>query len=282
MDHPDPCARCGAADADADAWPDHTLPAPLRAALVACVRCLAHDGVTIDRAHVEAVHLAFGATAEPLEPWLAARAVAARPELAGAPLLVAPPEAILVAAAENHQRRLDRLLELAAPAVILDEARAALADAQARPERLTWELVAPWPAATFPGTTAFAEIARTLAALALPALVDEPAPLLARIDLAATALVLDAEALAARHALAAAMATAATPAQAGGLELAVRFLDELGHTDLRDNQDTLVDDCYFALRHHGRADVAARVYRTWLDDAVPRAWRAVAAAAAAR
>lgn len=282
MDLPDPCARCGDAPVDADAGPDRALPAALRAALAACARCLTHDGVTIDRAHVEAAHAAFGATAEPLEPWLAARAVAARPTLAGAPLLVAPPDAILVAAAENHQRRLDRLIELAAPAVIVELARAELADAQARPERLTWERVAPWPApAAFPGTIAFAAIARHLAALALPALVADAAPLLAQIAAAADALVLDPAALAARHALAAASAAAADPATARGLELAVRFLDELGHTGLRDNQDTLVDDCYFTLRAAGRPAVAARVYRAWLDEAVPLAWRAVAAAIAA-
>ena len=78
-----------------------------------------------------------------------------------------------------------------------------------------------------------------------------------------------------RHALAAAGAAAGDPAEARGLELAVRILDELGHTDLRDNQDTLVDDCYFTLRAAGRPAVAARVYRAWLDEAVPLAWRAI-------
>lgn len=62
---------------------------------------------------------------------------------------------------------------------------------------------------------------------------------------------------------------------ARGLELAVRFLDELGHTGLRDNQDTLVDDCYFTLRAHGHGSEATDVFRVWLEDAVPRAWRKV-------
>ena len=61
MDLPDPCARCGDAPVDADAWPDRALPVALRAALVACARCLAHDGVTIDRAHVEAAAAAASA-----------------------------------------------------------------------------------------------------------------------------------------------------------------------------------------------------------------------------
>ena len=32
MDLPDPCARCGDAPVDADAWPDRALPVALRAA----------------------------------------------------------------------------------------------------------------------------------------------------------------------------------------------------------------------------------------------------------
>ena len=64
----------------------------------------------------------------------------------------------------------------------------------------------------------------------------------------------------------------AKPRRAIGLHLAVRFLDELGRTDLRDSQDTLVDDCYFSLLRHGLPDAAARIYRAWLELAVPRAW----------
>lgn len=264
-DDGEPCARCDGGPVDPAAWADAAMPAALREALVRCARCLAHDGVTIDRGHVPAVLRAFGPDAEPLEPWLAARAIAARPELAGAALLVAPTDAVLVQAEENHRKRLDALLRLDAPAVILDQARLDLADAAARPVRLEWERVAAWPAPHLTGAIAVGELARTLAALAIPALVAEPAPVLAAIDAAASALVLDAGGLAYRHALAA----------TAGHELAVRFLDELGHTGLRDNQDTLLDDCYFTLLHHGHADLARTVYATWLDVAVPRAWRRV-------
>lgn len=250
------------------------MPVALREALVRCARCLARDGATIDRAHVEAAHRAFGEDAEPLEPWLAARAIAARPDLAGAALLVASSDAVLVQAEENHRKRLDALIRLDAPEVILAQARADLADAAARPVRLEWERVAVWPTpGRFAGAVAFGEIARTLAALAIPALVEDPGELLAAIDAAASGLVLDADRLAQRHALAAAAGATRDPRRARGLELAARFLDELGHTGLRDNQDTLVDDCYFTLHHHGLEAAARRVYPTWLDDAVPRAWR---------
>src|SRR5262245_2642360 len=82
------------------------LPGELADELVRCVRCLAHDGVTIDRAHVERVHELFGPLAEPLAPWLAERARAARPELAAAELLVAEADAMLIHPAEIARRRL--------------------------------------------------------------------------------------------------------------------------------------------------------------------------------
>ena len=53
-------------------------------------------------------------------------------------------------------------------------------------------------------------------------------------------------------------------------ERPVRFLDELGHTDLRDNQDELLDDVYYTLRHHGLPE-AKSVCRVWLEAALAHA-----------
>ena len=258
------------APAIADALPD-----VLAAELVRCVRCLARDGVTIDRAHVERAHEHFGPLAEPLAPWLAERAVAARPELAGAALLVADADAVLIHPAEIARQRLESLIRVDAPGVLIADMREALAAAEARPARLEWERVDAWPAAArFPGTVAFGEIARVMAEHAIPPLVGphDQDEILGAISWAIPRLVLDEDGLEYRHQLAAMARGERDPRRARGLELAVRFLDELGRTDLRDNQDTLVDDCYFALHRQGLPDLAARIYRAWIEVAVPRAW----------
>jgi len=251
------------------------LPAGLADELVRCLRCLAHDGVTIDRAHVERAHEQLGPIAEPLAPWLAARAIAARPELAGAGLLVAEADAVLIPPAEIAGRRLEALLALDAPGVLIAGAREALAAAEATGVRLEWERVHAWPApGRFPGTVAFGEIARVMAEHAIPPLVGprDQGEILGAISWVIPRLVLDEDGLEYRHQLAAMAAAEPAPRRARGLELAVRFLDELGRTDLRDNQDTLVDDCYGSLLQRGLPDAAARTYRTWLEVAVPRGW----------
>jgi len=255
-----------------------SLPDALADELVRCLRCLAHDGVTIDRAHVERVHELLGPIAEPLAPWLAERAIAARPELAGAELLVAEADAVLIQPAEIARGRLDALLRVDAPDVLIADARAALAAADASPVRLEWERVHAWPApARFPGTVAFGEIARVMAEHAIPPLVGprDQDEILGAISWVIPRLVLDEDGLEYRHQLAAMAAEERDPRRARGLVLAVRFLDELGRTDLRDNQDTLVDDCYFSLQRQGLADAAARIYRAWIEVAVPRAWARV-------
>jgi hypothetical protein len=251
------------------------LPDELAGELVRCVRCLAHDGVTIDRAHVERVHELLGPIAEPLAPWLAERAIAARPELAGAGLLVAEADAALIQPAEIARQRLEALVRVDAPGVLIADAREALARAEAAPVRLEWERVHAWPQpARFPGTVAFGEIARVMAEHAIPPLVGprDQDEILGAIAWVIPRLVIDEDGLEYRHQLAAMAGEEGDPRRARGLRLAVRFLDELGRTDLRDNPDTLVDDCYFSLHHHGPADAAARIHRTWLELAVPRAW----------
>jgi hypothetical protein len=251
------------------------LPDELADVLVRCVRCLAHDGETIDRAHVERVHEALGPIAEPLAPWLAERAIAARPELAGAELLVAEADAVLIPPAEIARRRLEALIAVDAPGVLIAGARAALAAAEQRPVHLEWERVHAWPQpARFPGTVAFGEIARVMAEHAIPPLVGprDQDEILGAISWVIPRLVLDEDGLEYRHQLAAMAAEEPDPRRARGLRLAVRFLDELGRTDLCDNQDTLIDDCHGSLRGQGLADAAARTYRAWLELAVPRAW----------
>lgn len=251
------------------------LPDALAAELVRAARCLAHDGVTIDRAHVERVHELLGPIAEPLAPWLAERAIAARPELAGAGLLVAEADAVLIPPAELARGRLEALVRVDAPGVLIAGAREALAAVEASPARLEWERVHAWPApARFAGTVAFGEIARAMAEHAIPPLVGprDQDEILGAISWVIPRLVLDEDGLAYRHQLAAMAADPRDPRRARGLQLAVRFLDELGRTDLRDNQDTLVDDCHAALRGQGLAEAAARIHRAWLELAVPRAW----------
>lgn len=258
------------------------LPGELADELVRCLRCLAHDGVTIDRAHVERVHELLGPIAEPLAPWLAARAVAARPELAGAELLVAEADAVLIQPAEIARERLEALVRVDAPDVLIDGARESLAAAEASVVRLEWERVHAWPApARFPGTVAFGEIARVMADYAIPPLVGprDHEEILGAISWVIPRLVLDEDGLEYRHQLAAMAAAEPDLCRAGGLRLAVRFLDELGRTDLHDSPDTLVDDCYGSLLRCGRADAAARLYRAWLEVAVPRAWTRAHAAA---
>lgn len=273
------CARCAARGTEpapferAELGP---LPAALARALAASVACLAEDGRTIDRAHVEATHAAFGAFAVPLEGALAERARAARPGLPREGLLVTDAAATLVHPADNLAQRLASLEVAGAPEVILADTRADLAAARALDVRLEWERVYPWPSwPLFPGTVAFGEIARVMAAHALPLLLDaeEAREAQAAIDLAAAALVLSPEALAYRHALDQAAAFDRADRRRRGLALAVRVLDELGHTDRRTNQDTLVDDCHFTLAGAGLAQAADDVYRIWLDRAVPAAWR---------
>jgi hypothetical protein len=259
------------------------MPEALTRAIEASARCLEHDAQTIDRAHVEAAHLAFGPFAVPLLPWLASRARAARPELEG-DLLVAPADAQLISPVESWEQRLASLLRLDAPSVVVDDARRRLARARDGTDQLEWERVHTWPAPeVFTGTIAFGEIARTLAAHALPPLLDAPRAheILGAIDHAIDTLVLDGSSLALRHALEENAGREGDPRRARGLQLAVRFLDELGHTDLRTNQDTLVDDCHFALARHDRHDEADAVYRLWLFEAVPRAWHRVGAARSA-
>jgi len=261
------------APAIADAIPDG-----LAAELVRCVRCLAGDGVTIDRAHVERAHEQFGPICEPLAPWLAERAIVVRPELAGAGLLVADADAVLIHPAEIARQRLESLIRVDAPGVLIADMREALAAAEAQPVRLEWERVYAWPAAAaaarYPGTVAFGEVARVMAEHAIPPLVGprDQDEILGAISWAIPRLVLDEDGLEYRHQLAAMMRDERDPRRARGLELAVRFLDELGRTDLRDNQDTLVDDCYFALHRQGLDDLAARIHRAWLELAIPRAW----------
>jgi hypothetical protein len=243
--------------------------------LVRGLRCLAHDGETIDRAHVERAHEQLGPIAEPLAPWLAARAIAARPELAGAELLVAEADAVLIPPAEIARRRLDALVRVDAPGVWIADARAALAAAEASSVRLEWERVHAWPApARFPGTVALGEIARVMAEHAIPPLVGprDHDEILGAISWVIPRLVLDEDGLEYRHQLAAMAGEERDPRRARGYLLAVRFLDELGRTDLRDSQDTLVDDCYGSLRRHDLAEAAARIYRVWIEIAVPRAW----------
>lgn len=275
------CARCAARGTEPAPFESPELgllPAALARALAASVACLAEDGRTIDRAHVEATHAAFGAFAWPLEDELAARAREARPDLPRDGLLVTDGTATLVHPADNLARRLASLETAGAPEVILADTRADLAVARARDVRLEWERVHPWPAPhLFPGTLAFGEIARVMAAHALPLLLDAEEARAARaaIDLGAAALVLSPEALAYRHALDQAAAFDGADRRRRGLALAVRMLDELGHTDRRTNQDTLVDDCHFTLAAAGLAEEAAQVYRIWLERAVPAAWQRV-------
>ncbi|HWO19700.1 MAG TPA: hypothetical protein VNO30_13030 [Kofleriaceae bacterium] len=258
------------------------LPDELAGELVRCVRCLAHDGVTIDRAHVDRVHELLGPVAEPLAPWLAERAVVVRPELAGAGLLVAEADAVLIPPAEVARQRLDALASVDAPDVLIAAAREALVAAEAASVRVEWERVHAWPApARFAGTVAFGEIARILAEHTIPPLLGPPedGEVLGAIAWVIPRLVIDEDGLEYRHQLAAMAAEERAPRRAEGLRLAVRFLDELGRTDLRDSPDTLVDDCYLSLRRHGQNDAAARVYRVWLEVAVPRAWTRAHAAA---
>lgn len=256
------------------------LPGGLADELVRCLRCLAHDGATIDRAHVERAHEALGPIAEPLAPWLAARAIAARPELAGASLLVAEADAVLIPPAESARQRLDALISVDAPDVLTAGAREALAAAEASPVRLEWERVHAWPApGRFPGTVAFGEIARVLAEHAIPPLVGrDHEEILGAISWVIPRLVIDEDGLEYRHQIAAMAAEERDPRRAGGLRLAVRFLDELGRTDLRDSPDTLVDDCHGSLLRCGLPDAAARIYRVWLEVAVPRGWARATAA----
>lgn len=264
----EPCARCGP---PLDLPPfDASLPPLLGVALARCARCLAHDGVRIDRTHVAEAEAAFGAVAEPLEPSLAEHARALRPELADAKLLVAAPDTPLVQPVEAQRQRLASLLRIGVPDVLLEGARAALAEAEAAgPIALGWDRVFAWPAPEpFPGTVACGEIARTLAEHAIPPLVapHDRAEILGAIDWAIANLVLDDEMLAYRHELA-----------ERGLTLPVRFLDQLGRTDLLASEDTLLDDCYATLLRAGHAAAAAHTYRTWLEVAVPRAWAKVSA-----
>jgi hypothetical protein len=255
------------------------LPDALAADLTACLRCWSRrDRTRIHCVHVERVHHRFGPFAVPLEPWLAERARAARPELAGTALLVAETDAVLVHPAELYRRHLERLLTLAVPDVMLDDVRTRIAETERHDVRIEWERVHAWPCeAEFPGTIGFAEIARTLAEYTLPRLAGD-ATMLEAIERAASRLMLDDADRAYRDRLAATAEDAAGPASAAGRELAVRFLDELGHTGLRTNQDTLVDDCYFTLLHARRTD-AAGVFHAWLELGVPRAWRRLANAA---
>ncbi|NOU34355.1 MAG: hypothetical protein HOO96_41210, partial [Polyangiaceae bacterium] len=231
-----------------------------------------------DRAHVEAAHAGFGAFAWPLEDGLAARAREARPDLPREGLLVTDGTATLVHPADDLARRLASLETAGAPEVILADTRADLAIARGVDVRLEWERVHPWPAPhVFPGTVAFGEIARVMAAHTLPLLLGagESGLALAAIDAAADAMVLTPEALAYRHALDHAAVSENALRRRRGLELSVRFLDELGHTDRLSNQDTLVDDCHFTLAAAGLAEEAAQVHRIWLERAVPAAWRRV-------
>jgi hypothetical protein len=235
---------------------------------------MAVDGATIDRAHTERALASFGAFAEPLAPWLAERAIAARPELAGAARLVADVGALLIAPAESWRQRLERLVALRAPEFVVDDARRALARAEESDPRLEWERVHPWPApGVFRGTEVFGAIACELAARVIAAMApSEHRDIVEAIQRAASALALDEAALALRARLA--REATGGDRRARGLELAVRFLDELGHTGLRDNQDTLLDDdAHFASTRHG---LELHLHRFWLERAVPRAWRLAA------
>ncbi len=275
------CARCAARGTEPAPFerPElGPLPAALTRALAASVACLAVDGRTIDRAHVEAAHAGFGAFAWPLDDGLAARARAARPDLPRVGLLVTDGDATLAHPADDLARRLASLETAGAPEVILADTRAELAVARGLNVRLEWERVHAWPApALFAGAVAFGEIARVMAAHALPLLLgaEDARVALAAVDAAASALVLTPEALAYRHALDHAAAFESALPRRRGLDLSVRLLDELGHTGRLANQDALVDDCHFTLAAAGQAEEAGKVHRIWLERAVPAAWQRV-------
>jgi len=273
------CERCGMRE------PSRVV-GPLDDAIADARRCLERDGVTIDRAHVELVHARLGVFAVPLESWLAERARLLRPELANASRLVADVDATLVHPAELWQLRFDRLIALRAPSSVVDATRRELVRLEGRVIRLEWERVHPWPALDrYSGTVGFGVIARVVAGHVLRAIFgDDAREMLAAIERAIATLSLDDEdhdlraRLDGRRALAAANGDRA---RAAGLGFAIRCLDELGHTHLRDDQDTLVDAARLTLVRAGRIVAAEETYRLWLDSAVPKAREAIATSSAA-
>lgn len=250
-------------------------------ALAGALLCFRVDGRRADRAHVEAVHDLFGAYALPLEPRVAERARAANPQLADAAILVAPVDATLVDPVESWTRRVERLIELHAPDIVIDRARASLARASANPVRLEWERVRAWPAvASYPGTIGYGVVARTTAALVFESLVPgESERLLAPIDRAIAELRLDLDGFGERARFVDEIARAETTGDLRrrlAFRFAVRCLDELGHTGLRDDQDTLVDAAHGALLHARRDADARSVFSRWFEVAVPAARAAIA------
>jgi hypothetical protein len=272
----DRCQRCGATERG-------LRGASIDVALAAASGCIDASGY-IDRTHVEAVHALFGAFAIPLEPWLADRARALRPELARAAHLVAPHDVILVIPEESWSRRLEQLLELGAPDIVVEDARRALAREASRHVHLEWDRVRAWPASEhFLGTLGFGVIARTIARHVVSALApDEADDVLATIDAVIAAHRLDADGFAARAELVTRLGRARTMGDVPStvaLRFAIRCIDELGHTGLRDDQDTLVDAAYFGLLHAKREAEARAVFAVWRDVAVPEARARVASVA---
>lgn len=248
----------------------------LESALDRARTCFAEDGSRIDRAHVEAVHDLLGTFALPLEARVAERARVARPELARFELLVAPEDATLVHPREALSNQLERLIELRAPDVVLDHLRDSIARWEGRDVHLDWERVHGWPSPTsFPGTVGFGVIARLVAAHTFEALVpSDSSRLLGPIDDAISSLRLGLDGFAARADLVSDVARAEIVGDVErnvAFRFAIRCLDELGHTGLLDNQDTLVDDAYFTLRHARRDADARAVFTLWLDVGVPAA-----------
>lgn len=263
-----PCEGCDAGPASVDELapflaPDlvASMPADLRPALAACARCLSRTGETIDRVHTEEALAAFGGFVAPLPRFLIAAAHGARPDLAASDHLVYEVGALLVHPAEVLRQRIANLEQLKAPDVVIDPTRAKLRARENELVRLEWERVHAWPPpeAVSGGSRAHAALAKVLARHALPALLDlaSHADLLRAIEKAADTRRLDAEGWALRERLTSLERSA----------LPIRMLDELGCTDLRDNQDTLLDDTYFTLKAHGLPG-AESVYRVWLEAAL--------------
>jgi hypothetical protein len=264
-----PCEVCGTEPAPNDALTAFVDPSrlaalegPIRRALAACARCLSLTGETIDRVHAEALLRAFGGFCAPLPTFLEAPARAARPDLAASSLLVYEIGAQLWQPADALRQRLASLESLKAPEVVIASMREQLAAREHEVVRLEWERVHPWPArSACDGSRAHAALAKVLARHAMPCLLERDAAReIAAIERAADTGRLDDEGWAIRRALA--------DTERG--KLAVRFLDELGSTDLRDNQDELLDDVYYTLRHH-RLPEAKTVCRVWLEAAVAHA-----------
>lgn len=253
---------------------DHFEPAFLAsldravfAALAACARCLARSGERVDREHVEAVMVSLGGACFPLGRRFADRARSERPELAAAEVIVIEDGAAVWGPRVVLGERIASLERLRAPEVVIAPLREELEarrDERFLPE---WHRVWAWPPPVEVAgrTLAHVAMAKVLARAALPRLGSAAA--LPAIERAADRAIVDAEGWEKREALA-----ASAPSDAGA-RLALRYLDELGHTDLLSDQDTLLDSTYFAMRGAGLPR-GGDVCRVWLEDAFPAGWRA--------